>query len=134
MTLAHVLQRLLREVANGEVSQSGKTLSPLMGKVLKFVYDTVGRRLTIAELAQHFNYSVPHLKRLFKEGCGIPLGRFIHHTKLNAAQRMLSGSTRRIGEIAYSLGYESIPSFSLAFKKYTGKSPRQFRKDDTLKL
>ncbi|MCP4306443.1 MAG: helix-turn-helix transcriptional regulator [bacterium] len=34
-----------------------------------------------------------------------------------------------VAEIARDLGYSTTANFSRAFKRWTGKSPRQYRKD-----
>jgi len=43
------------------------------------------------------------------------------------AQRYLSERELQISEIAWLLGYCEVGSFSHAFKRWTGKTPRQFR-------
>jgi len=42
---------------------------------------------------------------------------------------LLKGSKKTIGEIAWQLGYEDQYYFSRMFKRLTGNSPRQFRKE-----
>ncbi|MEZ4903872.1 MAG: helix-turn-helix domain-containing protein [Spirosomataceae bacterium] len=41
--------------------------------------------------------------------------------------QLLVHSSDRINEIAYTSGFENIPYFNRAFKKWKGLSPREFR-------
>ena len=41
---------------------------------------------------------------------------------------MLESDYKRLAEIAVSLGYPDVYTFSKAFKKYTGLSPSQYMK------
>jgi AraC-like DNA-binding protein len=39
----------------------------------------------------------------------------------------LRETRRRIAEIAQDVGYESVPSFNKAFRKWQGQSPTSYR-------
>ena len=63
---------------------------------------------------------------------GIAIGLSICTTLLNDTQQQLAlqyicDSQRSIGEITYLLGYSEPASFTRAFRRWTGKSPLQFR-------
>jgi AraC-like DNA-binding protein len=47
------------------------------------------------------------------------------------AQRYLSERELPISEISWLLGYSEVSSFTHAFKRWTGKQPRQFRSEET---
>lgn len=51
---------------------------------------------------------------------------FIRDIKMKRAVTLLGKHTYTIGEIAYLIGYPNAKYFSTAFKKYYGKSPRDF--------
>ncbi|WP_282128232.1 helix-turn-helix transcriptional regulator [Roseobacter litoralis] len=51
----------------------------------------------------------------------------LNHVRLRVAARELRESTTQIGEISWRLGYGSSASFSTAFKRETGLSPREYR-------
>lgn len=72
-----------------------------------------------------FGYS--HTANTFKDYTGLSLKSFIIERRLEASKDVLlkGGSVRESGEAA---GYEDEFYFSRIFKKYTGTSPRDFRK------
>jgi AraC-like DNA-binding protein len=46
---------------------------------------------------------------------------------MGRAAELLRESQRRITEIAHDVGYESVPSFNKAFRKWQGDSPTAYR-------
>jgi AraC family transcriptional activator of mtrCDE len=55
--------------------------------------------------------------------------RYVTRYRLAHAARMLRTTDRPISEIALTVGYESIFSFSRAFKRTFGVPPRSYRDD-----
>ncbi|GGH85871.1 AraC-like DNA-binding protein [Pullulanibacillus pueri] len=53
--------------------------------------------------------------------------QYLLSLKMNKASHMLKATNYTITEIALSIGYSDLYSFSRAFKSYFGQSPKQFR-------
>ena len=53
---------------------------------------------------------------------------YLKTLKLKHAQNLLLNTEKTIGEIAEEVGYNSIYYFCNDFKKFTGRTPLQFRK------
>ena len=51
----------------------------------------------------------------------------LNETQQQLAMQYIRESHRSIGEITYLLGYSEPGSFTRAFRRWTGKSPMQFR-------
>ena len=43
------------------------------------------------------------------------------------ACKLLGERGTRISEVAYALGYNDVANFSRAFKRWSGKTPREYR-------
>ncbi|HCD76524.1 MAG TPA: AraC family transcriptional regulator, partial [Alcanivorax sp.] len=41
--------------------------------------------------------------------------------------KLLGERGTRISEVAYALGYNDVANFSRAFKRWSGKTPREYR-------
>ena len=52
----------------------------------------------------------------------------IHIYLMSEAKNLLKTEDQSVSEIAYILGFENLPYFSRFFKKETGMSPNQFKK------
>jgi AraC family transcriptional regulator len=81
---------------------------------------------SLDELAQLCNVSVRQLTRGFRASRGSSIGDEIASTRIGHAKRLLT-SPESIKAIGFALGFTSPSSFSYAFRRATGSTPRQFR-------
>lgn len=83
--------------------------------------------VSLSRLAEEHHLSVSHLQKLFRQVYGAPIYRYLKEYRLEKAAVELSGSERRIVEIALDAGYESASKFSSAFKQRYGVTPSAYR-------
>ncbi|GAA1982689.1 AraC family transcriptional regulator [Amycolatopsis minnesotensis] len=83
--------------------------------------------LTLAEIAAEAHLSVYHFIRVFRAATGETPHRFLTRIRIEQAQRMLSGSTLTIGQIAERTGFGSPGSLSAAFLSQVGVRPSAYR-------
>jgi len=117
-------QFLTREKASHEVLERLETLlhayfnSP----------DLVERGLpTVHYVAECLHLSPKYLSNLLRVLTGQNTQQHIHARLIAKAKEKLSTTTLTVGEIAYGLGFEHLPSFSKLFKAKTSLSPLEFR-------
>jgi len=68
-----------------------------------------------------------HLIRLFKICYGKTPYQLITEKRIHEAETLLTKGAS-VSETCYQLGFESMTSFSIYFKKHRGLSPNKFRK------
>ena len=73
-------------------------------------------------------YSLPHFHRIFSAEIGENIAAYIRRVRLERAARKLMFGAVDLTEVALSIGYQSHPAFSRAFKQQYGYTPSQFRK------
>lgn len=71
--------------------------------------------------------SVRTLQRRLREA-GVSYAQVLAEARFEAARRMLRESDVRIGEVARTLGYSDGAHFTRAFQRWTGVTPRDFRR------
>jgi len=79
----------------------------------------------ISELASEFNMSQATLKRHFKQVYGKTIYHYYLEKKLALGKKLINHNHKSVSEVAYSLGYNKINSFSKAFKKCYGILPSE---------
>jgi AraC family transcriptional regulator len=84
----------------------------------------IDERLT--ELAALCKMSVRQLTRGFRKSRGCSIGEHVARSRLKNAQQLLA-TDQSVKSIAYSLGFASPSSFSYAFRRAVGETPREFR-------
>ena len=58
---------------------------------------------------------------------------FVMKTKMERAMYIFAFSPTRIAEVAAEVGYDNVKYFGQVFKKYTGKTPSDYREEARLK-
>ena len=81
-------------------------------------------RPPIPELAALCGLSEPHFRRLFRELTGTSPVKYRNHYILERACTMLESGVMSVGEVAAALNFNDIYTFSVAFRKEYGMSPR----------
>lgn len=83
----------------------------------------------LSQLAQKLGYSYSHLSHVFRDVMGQSLQTYWVHKRAQQAMNLLEGGEMSISQLAELLHYQSVHSFSKAFKKITGKTPREYQSE-----
>ncbi|WP_438495248.1 AraC family transcriptional regulator [Paenibacillus sp. IHBB 3054] len=113
-------------------SQTGGTKHPLhhlVTDVATYIREHYREALTLEETAGHFFISPSYLSRVFHRLTGFHFREYIVHIRIREAERLLAGSVGKIQEIASAVGFEHLSHFNKTFKKSTGLTPLQYRKE-----
>ena len=88
--------------------------------------------LTLHDVASHVALSNNHFCTVFSQEMGVTFTEYLTQVRMQRAKELLTDKTMRTGDVAYAVGYNDPHYFSYLFKKNTGLSPRDFRKDDKI--
>jgi AraC-like DNA-binding protein len=83
--------------------------------------------LNLEAVARKLNLSERTLQRRLLEE-GINFRELSNEALMRRAKKLLSDKDLSVGEVASRLGYAEIASFTRAFQRWTGKSPREYRR------
>ena len=70
-----------------------------------------------------------YLARLFKKEVGMSIGAYLHECRIQEAKKLLLQAELPINEVAQRVGYDNFSYFSYLFRKRTGVSPNEYRKN-----
>jgi AraC-like DNA-binding protein len=88
--------------------------------------------LTLPVLARQIGISVHHLSQVINDKASKNFYEYINSYRVEEAQRLLTDPEKQnltIAAICYESGFNSLSSFNTLFKKTTGKTPSNFRKN-----
>lgn len=95
------------------------------------LWDTVSGNLndewTVSKMAENVGISPQHLYKVSVQFCGHKPMEMVARLRMQQAQEYLISTDYMIKSIARLLGYSDSFSFSAAFKRHIGTSPKQFR-------
>ncbi|KXF83317.1 AraC family transcriptional regulator [Enterovibrio coralii] len=99
--------------------------------VLYHIHRDISRELPVRELADVAAYSEHHFHRVFKEVVGESIHQYIRRTRMEyAANQLMFDPVSSVLDIANKCGFNSVSSFSRAFKATFRVSPGEWRKHD----
>ncbi len=120
---------LYRNITNFKVFEPSTYFGPnWMNNVLNEIEKNYMNGISLESLAVRGNVSPAHLSRVFKKITGLNLSEYIITKKIVKAKELLLRSEKKVVEIANECGFESMPYFHRTFKKFTGHTPAQYRK------
>lgn len=102
--------------------------NPRVLVILQFLQFNLSSKFTLEQVANHFNMSDRTLTRLFQKSLNVSFYQYLKMARLiRAMEILLLEPDMPIHEVAYSVGYDSLSSFSNSFQKMIGKRPSAFR-------
>lgn len=105
-----------------------------VARVLRALRADPGRAWRVRELTKIAGASRASLSRLFRATFGVSPKRWLTTLRLEEAARLLVGQQEPVAEVALRVGYQSVFSFSRAFKRKYGASPVHYRRHAGLSL
>ncbi len=99
-------------------------------RVLKYIEAHLDENLSVDVLSAVANFSPHHFHRQFSAYTGVGVGQLVQLFRLRrASMQLVFNPGASISNIAYDACFANAESFSRAFKKETGQSPSDFRKE-----
>lgn len=111
-------------------AQAAKNQSIHTQKCKQYVIRHLSRRFTLDTLAEYVGLNRTYLSALFHQAEGITLQEYILQERINAAKNMLKFSDYSVSRIANYLCFQSQSYFGTVFKRYTGMTPGNYRKQN----
>lgn len=99
-----------------------------MDYALQFIEKNIAKRVTLEDVASFMNISPHYFSKLFKHEVGINFIDYTTERKILRSKELIAGTSEPINNIAFELGFNEANYFSKVFKKITGISPSEFRR------
>jgi two-component system, response regulator YesN len=114
--------------AEFENANSGNRAEPVeIWKTRKFIDEHSDEELSLRRVAKAVNIHPNYLSERFKQVIGMNFVEYVARTRFERACKLLRDGDLRISEIAFAAGFQSLSQFNRVFKKFSRKSPTQFR-------
>lgn len=103
---------------------SNSVYNPKTIAIIDFLNSNLTNDISIDKLAANFYVSRYHLMHSFKEDTGYTIGGYITTKRLALAQSLINEG-HSINDACYESGFKNYSTFSRAYKKSFGCSPRE---------
>lgn len=125
-----ILYRILSGKSVRKLNKQNKSASNhAVYQALKYIDREYLNITTVKQIAAALSYNEYYLCHIFKEKMEMTLKEYLMQKKLITAMELLESSNMKVSDIADQLHFTTLHAFDLAFKRYTGINPSQYRKE-----
>nr|WP_276532816.1 helix-turn-helix domain-containing protein [Brevibacillus invocatus] len=134
--MENVFRKLKIELDQSKGSQSPSTKVPeekesaapetVIAKVKSYLEQNY-REATLDDAARLVHMNPYYLSKYFKKKTGENFSDYLIRVKMEKAKEFLMDVNNRTYTISEMVGYSNVKNFTRTFRKYVGKSPREFR-------
>lgn len=129
---SHLADLLLRNAEEKlrDLPLQEEKIDPIIGKCDTYLREHLkDGQATIEDLAKFLGMSARTLQRKLSE-LNISFSDILQETRFQVSQNLLTDPSLSLAEIAFLTGFSEASAFHRAFKKWTGKTPLQWRKEE----
>jgi len=130
LTMLYRLFQTLAAVHMDENDSDNEETFPWLKRGQQFLQMHYTEGITIEEAAHNAGVNRTYFSKKFNEYYGMSPVKYLQSLRMNEAVRMLKETELKLTEIALSVGFPDLYSFSKAFKKHYQVSPITFRKQN----
>ena len=101
----------------------------LVKKSVQYISKNFSKPLSLDKVAKQVHLNPAYFSTMFKQSTGSSFKEFLNIVRVEESKRLLANTDYSLIDIAIATGFEDQSYFSKVFKKYTGLTPKQYRKD-----
>ena len=103
-------------------------------RILNYCNKHYAEPLPLDRLSRELSMGKHHISHIFSKKLNSSFSDYVNGLRINqAVLKLTSAPESSITDIAYECGFSSTRTFNRAFVKYTGISPREYRKENLYK-
>lgn len=125
-----LIQELLLEF--NRIIEKKNARTEWLDYVVTFIDENYNNEINMKTLADLSGYSYHRFRHLFKEKIGLSPVGYILKRKIENSKDKLANSNFSITEVASICGFSNSCQFTTLFKKFTGVTPREYRKNNKI--
>jgi AraC-like DNA-binding protein/ligand-binding sensor protein len=128
LRLLEIFGRHLSILSNQLAVEDAAKELPVVTRAKQFIAQNQDNAICLATVAKAVNTSTFYFCKLFKRATGLTFTDYLTRVRLEKAKALLLDPNRRVSEIAYDVGFQSLTHFNRVFKKIAGQSPTSYRR------
>lgn len=113
--------------AGEEKPENGDEAQLRIRKAQAYIRENLNRSISRTEVAQYLHINEDYLSRSFKKYTGYTFKDYDILVRMETAKTLLEQTKLPVSMIAGKVGFDNFSHFSQAFRKYSGKTPSEYR-------
>ncbi len=125
--LLRLFSLLLGEATQREIQAPRQAEPEPVERARAFIEAHADEQLRLHDVAWAAHLSDSYLSELFRKTTDRCFTEYLALLRVERCKRLLEGPERRMAEIAFEAGFQSISQFNRVFKRVTGQTPTTYR-------
>jgi len=109
---------------NGEVFD----YYPRLNRLREYVEQSYSEPIPLKKAARIAALESSYFSSYFRANVGITFTDWLRQVRVKKAMELIKASDFSISEVAEAVGFKDLRTFERAFKQYTRRTPREFKK------
>lgn len=127
LRLLTVFAKHLSTLSNQLMVAAEPVESPLVARAKLFIAEHQDEEVSLRQVAAAVNTSAFYFCKMFKQATGLTFTDYLARTRIEKVKNLLLNPHKRISEVAYETGFQSLSQFNRVFRRVTGESPTVWR-------
>ena len=125
--LLNIYAKELSKMSNEIVVQQENAEPLMVAKARRFIAANKAEQLSLTAVAAAAGASAFYFCRVFHKATGLRFAEYVARVRAEEAKTQLLNPNRRVSEVAYDVGFQSLSQFNRTFQRLFGQSPTDYR-------
>ncbi len=127
LRLLSIFAQHLSSLSNQLMVSAAQVESPMVTRAKIFITEHQSEEVSLRQVAAAVNMSAFYFCKIFKRATGLTFTDYVARTRIEKVKNLLLNPHKRISEVAYETGFQSLSQFNRVFRRVTGHSPKVWR-------
>lgn len=129
--VSEAVGQIAEKISEKEKPEIPQNISKTVRMAVEYVTVHYKESIGLNDVAEAAGVNSTYLSYLFSQEMGIGFSNYLLNLRIQCAKKLLEESSLKIRQVAEKSGFNDYHYFSKVFKKMTGVSAAQYRKDHT---
>ena len=107
-----------------------KRLNSYIEKSVNYIAEHYAEEIKMSDVAYECGLSENHFRRIFEESMSMKPLDYLNMIRIDKACEIIQNKDYAMEEVGFRVGYQTPSTFNRNFKKLTGKTPYQWKKEE----
>ena len=125
--LLTIFAQHLAALSNQLIVEGSASDMPSIAKARAVIGERYADQLSLKEIAHAVNMSAFYFCKSFKKVTGLTFTSYLARVRVEKVKNLLLDPNKRVSEVAYEVGFQSLSQFNRVFRRVAGESPSLYR-------
>lgn len=127
LRLLTIFAQHLASLSNQLMVSAEQVESPMVTRAKLYITEHQHEEISLKQVADAVNMSAFYFCKMFKQATRLTFTDYLARTRIEKVKNLLLNPHKRISEVAYETGFQSLSQFNRVFRRVTGQAPSTWR-------